>query len=117
MTLFIPDPFVDDGQLISAKHYWPDETPVAGQQFEYAYDDIGNRVQTKAGGDANGAGLQMANYTVNNLNQYTKRDVPGVADIMGIAHPSASVAVNGQSAFRKGEYYETELAFANSSAT
>src|SRR2546422_4813066 len=65
------------GQLTSAKHYWPDGTPVAGQQFEYVYDDIGNRIQTKAGGDENGQGLQAANYTVNNLNQCMQRDVPG----------------------------------------
>jgi YD repeat-containing protein len=39
------------GQVISGKKYWPDWTPVAGQQFEYAFDDIGNRTSTKAGGD------------------------------------------------------------------
>src|SRR5207249_2885923 len=59
------------GQLTSGKHYWSDATPVAGQQFEYLYDDIGNRLQTKGGGDANGANLQVASYTANNLNQYT----------------------------------------------
>jgi len=104
------------GQLTSGKHYWSDGTPVAGQQFEYAYDDIGNRTQTKAGGDANGANLQVANYAANNLNQYTEVDVPGVEDIMGIAYPTATVTINGQTASRKGEYYETELSFDNSSA-
>jgi len=104
-------------QLTSGKHYWLDGTPVAGQQFEYAYDDIGSRTQTKAGGDANGANLHVANYTANNLKQYTQVDVPGVEDIMGIAHPNANVTVNGQSASRKGEYYEAELSFDNSSAT
>src|SRR5439155_20471950 len=29
------------GQVISGKRYWTDWTPVAGQQFEYAFDDIG----------------------------------------------------------------------------
>jgi YD repeat-containing protein len=29
------------GQVISAKHYWSDGTAVAGQQFEYGFDDIG----------------------------------------------------------------------------
>src|ERR1043166_3235329 len=105
------------GQLISGKHYWSDGTPVAGQQFEYSYDDIGNRVQTKAGGDASGANLQVANYRANNLNQYTQVDIPGVADIMGISHPNASATVNGQAPSRKGEYYQAELTFANSSAT
>ena len=38
-------------------------SPVAGQQFEYAFDDIGNRTQTKAGGDENGWNLRPAGYT------------------------------------------------------
>jgi RHS repeat-associated protein len=104
------------GQVASGKHFWPDSTPVAGQQFEYAYDDIGNRRRTKEGGDAYGAGLRTAHYTVNNLNQYTQRDVPGAADIIGIAHPSASASVNAQSGYRHGEYYHKELAIDNASA-
>ena len=31
------------GQVKCGKKYWADGTPVAGQQFEYAFDDIGNR--------------------------------------------------------------------------
>jgi YD repeat-containing protein len=30
------------GQVKSGKRYWSDWTPVAGQQFEYGFDDIGN---------------------------------------------------------------------------
>src|SRR6266567_708503 len=58
------------GQVISGKIYWSDGTAVAGQQFEYGFDDIGNRKTTKAGGDASGANLRLANYSVNSLNQY-----------------------------------------------
>ena len=104
------------GQVTSGKHYWPDALPVAGQQFEYAHDDIGNRRRTKEGGDATGAGLRTAHYTVNNLNQYTQRDVPGAADIIGVAYPYAPVTVNDQSTYRRGEYYHKELAIDNSSA-
>jgi RHS repeat-associated protein len=104
------------GQLISGKHYWSDGTPVAGQQHEYAYDDIGNRNQAKVGGDSLGAGLRSASYTANNLNQYTSRDVPSAADIIGIAHANATVTVNGGSAYRKGEYYWKELSISNASA-
>jgi hypothetical protein len=43
------------------------------------------------------------------LNQYTQRDVPGAADIIGIAHASATVTVNGSSPYRKGEYFWKEL--------
>src|SRR5204863_9055985 len=35
------------GQVTSGKHFWSDATPVAGQQFEYTYDDIGNRRRTR----------------------------------------------------------------------
>ena len=35
------------GQVTSGKRFWPDGTPVAAQQFEYGFDDIGNR-QTAA---------------------------------------------------------------------
>jgi hypothetical protein len=66
------------GQVTSGRKYWSDGTPVAGQQFEYGFDDIGNRTQTKAGGDDSGAGLRPAAYTANNLNQYTSRTVPGL---------------------------------------
>lgn len=104
------------GQVTSGKHYWPDGTPFAGQQFEYLYDDIGNRRRTKEGGDASGSGLRTAHYTVNNLNQYTQREVPGAADIIGIAYPYAPVTVNGQATYRRGEYYHKEFAIDNSSA-
>jgi len=65
------------GQLTSGKHYWLDGNPVAGQQFEYAFDDIGNRTSTKEGGDSTGADLRSATYGANALNQYTNRTVPG----------------------------------------
>src|SRR5216110_165458 len=48
------------GQITSAKKYWTDGTPVPGQQFEYGFDDIGNRGSTKAGGDSTGNNLRPA---------------------------------------------------------
>ncbi|MCO5053104.1 MAG: hypothetical protein M9920_12465 [Verrucomicrobiae bacterium] len=48
------------GQVVSGKKYWSDGTPVAGQQFEYGFDDIGNRKSAAAGGDAVGANLRYA---------------------------------------------------------
>jgi RHS repeat-associated protein len=104
------------GQVKSGKKYWSDGTPVAGQQFEYGYDDIGNRTQTKSGGDSQGQGLRTANYTANNLNQYTGRDVPGAADIIGIAHGLSTVTVGGVAAYRKGEYFQGLLSANNSAA-
>jgi YD repeat-containing protein len=61
------------GQLVSAKHFWPDWTSVAGQRFGYGFDDIGNRTSTLTGGDKNGASLRSASYSANKLNQYTNR--------------------------------------------
>jgi RHS repeat-associated protein len=104
------------GQVTSGKKYWGDATLVAGQQFEYSYDDIGNRVGAKAGGDAVGAGLRPASYSVNNLNQYTHRTVPGYLNILGTASTNATVAVNNQATVRQGEYFWKELAVANGSA-
>lgn len=102
------------GQVISGKKYWSDGTPVAGQQFEYAFDDIGNRSKTKAGGDQTGAGLRVANYTANDLNQYSQRDIPGVLDVLGVAR--GNVTANGNTAYRKGEYFRSEVSVNNSSA-
>src|SRR5437899_781262 len=88
------------GQVTWGKKFWSDMGPVAGQQFEYAFDDIGNRTSTKAGGDQNGANLRLANYSGNSLNQYTSRDVPGFVDITGVGITRNSVTVNSQTAYR-----------------
>jgi len=72
------------GQLTTGHKFWSDGTPVAGQHFDYAFDAIGNRVQTLAGGDQNGWNQRAATYNANNLNQYTQRIVPGAVDIMGL---------------------------------
>lgn len=105
------------GQVVSGKRFWGDGTPVAGQQFEYGFDDIGNRKSAKFGGDASGHNLQSATYTPNLLNQYSQRTVPGIASVLGIANPNAAVTVNSQSVYRKGEYFWKELSVANGSAS
>jgi RHS repeat-associated protein len=109
-------PYDKLGQVISGKRYWSDGTPVAGQRFEYGFDDIGNRKTTGVGGDASGLGLRSATYTPNRLNQYTQRTVPDRVDILGIANPTAGVTVNGNTAYRKGEYFHHALYVPNSTA-
>ena len=104
------------GQVKSGKKYWADGTPVAGRQFEYSFDEIGNRTQTKGGGDQNGWNLRSADYGANSLNQYTSRDVPGAVDITGIAFATNSVTVNGQSVYRKGEYFWKQVDAENTGA-
>lgn len=104
------------GQVTSGHKFWSDETPVAGEQFDYAFDTIGNRTQTRTGGDQNGANQRTANYYANTLNQYTNRDVPGYVDIKGDSIATNSVTVAGQVAYRKGEYFRSEVGVNNTSA-
>ena len=103
------------GQVTSGKRYWVDGSPVAGQQFEYAFDDIGNRSSAKSGGDANGLNLRTTSYSVNLLNQYSSRNSPTSVDIIGAASPSATVTVNSGATVRKGEYFWKDLAVSNGS--
>jgi RHS repeat-associated protein len=104
------------GQVISGKKFWSDGTPVAGQQFQYGFDDIGNRTSTKTGGDQNGANLRSANYTTDLLNRYSSREVPGVVDVMGLCLATNTVTVNNVTPYRHGEYFRQEITGDNSSA-
>jgi RHS repeat-associated protein len=98
------------GQVISGRRYWPDGAPVDGQQFDYAFDDIGNR--TASGGRASAQSAHTSDFQ----NQYSQRSVAGVIDVMGVANPTANVTVNGNAANRKGDYFHWALTVANGSA-
>jgi hypothetical protein len=76
-----------------------------GQQFDYGFDTIGNRSQTRAGGDQTGGNQRVANYSVNSLNQIISRDFPGTNDVVGVALATNSVTLNGQPAWHKWEYF------------
>jgi RHS repeat-associated protein len=104
------------GQVTQGNKYWVDQTIVAGQQFNYSFDNIGNRTQTQIGGDQNGANLRLANYTNNNLNQITSRGVPAFVDLMGDGLATNGVTVNGSNAYRKNEYFRQQLPVTNTSA-
>jgi RHS repeat-associated protein len=104
------------GQVIVGHKFFSDQTPVPGQQFNYAFDNIGNRTQALAGGDQNGQNQRLASYTANALNQYTQRTVPGYVDIMGLGFATNAVTVNGQTAWRKFEYFRQQLSVTNTSA-
>ena len=109
------------GQVTSGAKRWGDNSLVAGDQFQYAFDTIGNRTVTATGGDQNGNNLRSATYSANNLNQYTSRTVPGYAEITGSAASNASVTIGtGPTAclapYRKTNYFWGELAVANSSS-
>jgi hypothetical protein len=102
----------DLGQVISGRKYWGDGAEVAGQQFDYAFDTIGNRTAT--GGRASA----VSTYTRNRLNQYSQRTVPSQVDVLGVANPTAGVTLRviggtTQTAARKGEYYHHALSVGN----
>ena len=104
------------GQLASAQRRWPDGALVAGQQYGYLYDDIGNRKDSREGGDAISAGLQTTSYTTNLLNQYTSIVTPGVASVNGLANATNGVTVNGTATVRQGEYWWKQTSVNNASA-
>ncbi|MCX6921883.1 MAG: RHS repeat-associated core domain-containing protein [Verrucomicrobia bacterium] len=104
------------GQVTAGTKRWGDGSLQAGQQFLYAFDEIGNRMMTAAGGDQWGANLRYASYAVNSVNQYTSRTVPGAVDVIGTANASATVTVNNQPASRKGTYYDVPVVFDNSTS-
>ena len=79
------------GQATAAKRYWSDGVPVTGQQFEYIFDWIGNRLSTSTGGDEMGAALRAAAYAASTLNQYTQRTVPSWVSILGETSSNTTV--------------------------
>jgi RHS repeat-associated protein len=95
-------------ELTGAARTWPNSQPVSGQQFGYAYDNIGNRQSASSG-----TGVPPVVYTANSLNQYTDIVTPGLKDIMGAALATNSVTVNGGTADRHGEYFHRQISVAN----
>jgi len=85
-------------EVTSGKRQLASSAMAGGEQFEYTFDDIGNRTQTKAGGDAAGNNLRSASYSANALNQLTQRDVPGSLWLVGDAPGTLTLlgAVEGQ---------------------
>jgi YD repeat-containing protein len=105
------------GQVTNANKYWQNGTPVPGEQFGDAFDNIGNRTGTTMGGNQSGGGLRSATYTANDLNQYTSRTVPNGFDILGQANVASAVLVNGSPVgYRNGEFYQSLFKVTNSSA-
>jgi len=105
----------DRGELKSGKKYWSDNSTVWGAQTEYNFDNIGNRVNAKQGGNELGV-LRQSQYMSNSLNQDTQRTVAGAVDITGSADAGATVTVNNQTTTRKGTYFYKELAVDNTTA-
>ena len=101
------------GQVQAGRRYWADGTVVAGQQYEYGYDDIGNRTKASSGGDGMGTNLRTAVSSSSLVNQLGSRQVPATFDVIGVARGTVSVGVDAQSPVtagdRKGEYFRQEV--------
>src|SRR5205085_7364085 len=85
------------------------------QQFQYAYDNIGNRSAVSFGDSGLGT-LRSVSYFANSLNEYSTRGVPTYLDILGICQGSATVTVNSQSTVRRNEYFHALLPMGNNDA-
>jgi RHS repeat-associated protein len=77
------------------------------------FDDTGGRPGAKFGGDQNGWNLRQASYSVNALNQYLSRDVPGYENVIGLGFATNTITVNGLSTYRKGEFFRAEVPIGN----
>ena len=106
----------DLGQVISAKRHWKDGTPVAGQQFEYDFDGIGNRNAARYGGDGSGKNLAEIRYTNSDddATQIGTIEHPGTTYVTGTANEGAEVTVNRQPTERQGTYFSHPLNVDNS---
>ncbi|MDF1756596.1 MAG: hypothetical protein P1U89_27675 [Verrucomicrobiales bacterium] len=106
------------GHVTSAVKKLPDNAPLAGHQFGYSYDALGNRIAATFGGDSAGTGgLQTVSYTPNptgDRNQYSSITHPGVVLTTGKAKVAAAVTINQQTAQdRQGEYFSHQIAVPN----
>ena len=101
----------DLGQVISAKRYWKDDNPIAGQQYEYDFDGIGNRKAARYGGDTEGKNLAEIRYTNgdDDATQIGTIEHPGTTYVTGSANEGADVTVNGQPTERQGTYFSSAV--------
>jgi RHS repeat-associated protein len=104
------------GQVTSGNKYLSDDSPVAGQQYGYQFDDIGNRKSASVAGGESGLTKRDLGYTANILNQYTGRDVSRWVEQSGTANALSTVTLNDKPTVRQGEYYWGELYAENSAA-
>jgi len=103
------------GEVAAARrHMAPGSSElVAGHQFSYSYDGLGNRIATGRGGDPGGGGLRPATYAPDALNRYGRIEQAGGVDVTGRAPPEPAVLVNGAPAGRQGEHFHHELQAGN----
>ena len=99
----------DRSEVTSAKKHLPSGASIAGWQQEYKYDNIGNRIWKKEGGDSVGSNLRQTDYAATNHNQYSRVSHPEAFSVVGKAPQSVAVTVNGQATTRQGDYWHYEF--------
>ena len=105
------------GQVAQARKHLG-STVIPGYEFDYAYDDIGNRTSAMRDNSATRKQLYYSAVSAggtagaNVLNQYGSRTTPRILGVMGKAHESAAITVNTQTATRTGEHWQALLDYA-----
>ncbi|WP_367870774.1 RHS repeat-associated core domain-containing protein [Luteolibacter sp. Populi] len=114
--------YSDRGEVVSGKKHLPDTIlrandgdPLAGHQFEYHYDGLGNREWSRSGGDEDGLNLRQTDYAPDEVNQYRTIKTPGSFDVLGRAPAVDTVTVNSGPTLRQGERFQAELIVSNNS--
>lgn len=84
-----------EGHLESASRKLPNNTALAGEQFAYDYDPLGNRVEATFGGGT--GSTHTIGYTPKSgdLSQIDEIETPGIALVTGAAKTTATVLVDG----------------------
>ena len=88
---------------------------LAGRQFEYEYDDMGNRQKARFGGDAAGANLSEIEYSTNRVNQYTTIEHPGTASIVGFSTNGGTITAtpSQQRVTKQGDFWSADVKESN----
>ena len=106
----------DRSELLTGVRKLPTAQPLAGQQYAYTYDNLGNTTQKQTGGDSAGANLRSQTSSPNSLNQYASYQTPGSFDVLGQASAGSTVTVNGTAATFQDTYFRANVTTANSGA-
>jgi hypothetical protein len=98
-----------------------------GRHYGYAFDDIGNRLQTTRGNNTSDLVLNpkpvvTSVYTPNLFNQYDQRTIPAYAEISGTANPAAILSFHNEvtgdriRAGRNDDWFHTHMPLSDNSA-
>jgi hypothetical protein len=79
------------GQVTSGKKMTLEEHPIPGMDYGYEFDGIGNWKTSWAGSALALPQAVSSRYSVNNVNHYTQRTVPGRVEVTGVTEAPARV--------------------------